>query len=78
MERTLESSDISKFIMEGCHSLDDWLIFDSDSGILFIRKSRHKVIHGEDGESSILSIITQSGESLGPGLFACDENWMAS
>lgn len=76
--KTNLSNDISLKNGEGCRNRDDWLIFDTTSGILFLRKSRHRVIDTEDGELSIAFIITQSGENLDPGLYALDENYRAS
>lgn len=64
--------------MEDCPQSDTWLIFRMDSGILYLRKSRHKVISGEDGGLSIASIISQSGANLPPDIFASvGDTWVS-
>lgn len=78
MAKTDLSNDILKIIGDDYLNSGDWLIFDSDLGILFIRKSRHRIIEEEDGELSTLCIITPSGESLPHISYALDENFRAS
>ncbi len=77
MGKTGESSDTSNNTTADCPKPDDWLVFRMDSGTLYLRKSRHKVISGEDGELSIASIISQSGANLPPDIFASvDDTWV--
>lgn len=77
-EKTSPLNAISNLNGEGFRNRGDWLIFDTDSGTLFLRKSRHRVTEGEDGELNTVFITTLYGEALDPSLFASDENFRAS
>ena len=78
LEKTSQLKDILNESGADYLNKGDWLIFESDLGTLFLRKSRHKVIDSEDGESSTVFTTTPSGENLPPILYACDENFRAS
>ena len=79
MGKTCQSKGISNQSMENSLSRGVWLVFGTDSGILFLRKSRHKVISGENGALSSACIISQSGRNLPPDLFAyVADTWESS